>query len=60
MCSVLDAGVNPRRRASNKVMMTRWRRWTWCQYREDGAMVPQHVHDEIQKLRTKTNLLELG
>jgi hypothetical protein len=23
-------------------------------------MVPQHVHDEIQKLRTKTNLLELG
>jgi hypothetical protein len=31
ICSILDAGVNPRRRGSNKVMTTRWRRWTWCQ-----------------------------
>jgi hypothetical protein len=30
ICFVLDAGVNPRRRVSNQVM-TRWRRWTWCQ-----------------------------
>jgi hypothetical protein len=31
ICSVKDAGVNPRRRGSNKAMTTRWRRWTWCQ-----------------------------
>jgi hypothetical protein len=24
------------------------------------ATVPQHVHDEIQKLKTKTNPLEVG
>jgi hypothetical protein len=30
ICSVLDVGVNPRRRGSNKAMTTRWRRWTWC------------------------------
>jgi hypothetical protein len=27
---------------------------------EHGATVPQHVHDEIQKLRTKTNPPEQG
>jgi hypothetical protein len=31
ICSVLYAGVNPRRRGSNKAITTRWRRWTWCQ-----------------------------
>jgi hypothetical protein len=60
ICYVLYAGVNPWRSGRNKAMTTRKRRWTWCQQNRRWGMVPQNIHDEIQKLRTKTNSLEHG